>query len=474
MSSKTSLYTIAYSAELLEVADGYLALDNSRNERPDWREYWPMRNFLLGQTLEEGHYYGFFSPRFGEKTGLNHQRVVDFVESSPAETDAVIFSPQVDVGAFFPNVFVGEDQADAGFLGTCQGFVDAVGLGLDLPTLLMDSSHIVFSNYIVARPSFWRAWLDLGERLYEMAESGPDELRAGLTFRTNYREGVQRKVFLMERLASLVFITNPHLRVRAYNPFTLGWSMQLNRFRDEAVICDALKMASAKSGFPQYRALYDILRQRVILSALGQGHAEKLRSNPLKGALNTELLDLLPRGLACVRQIAPEDDGLARAYLAANPGGEWQALDESVLAQPEEAASHVEWSALVLDGVMEHLADPAAGLKAARAAMVEGGVLVLSFQNAQHWRYQAQLALGEFVPTGRGVPLRRFSRHEIFIMLDRCGFRVDAGVSRIFQPPEAERYLANIRSMVLLSGGDPRTAEEDAKILQYVIRAVAK
>ena len=33
-----------------EVGAGFLPLDNCTNERPDWREYWPMRNFLMQKT----------------------------------------------------------------------------------------------------------------------------------------------------------------------------------------------------------------------------------------------------------------------------------------------------------------------------------------------------------------------------------------------------------------------------------------
>lgn len=118
MSKKIAIYTIAYSEDLLEQKNGFLALDNTQNERPDWREYWPIRNFLLNQQLDDECYYGFFSPRFHEKTGLGNDRVVDFINNCPADTDAVVFSPQPDIGAFFPSVFAGEEQADPGFLAT--------------------------------------------------------------------------------------------------------------------------------------------------------------------------------------------------------------------------------------------------------------------------------------------------------------------------------------------------------------------
>ena len=53
MTHDIKLYQIAYNAETLEQvhSSGFLVLDNLGNPRPDWYEYWPIRNFLLTQTL---------------------------------------------------------------------------------------------------------------------------------------------------------------------------------------------------------------------------------------------------------------------------------------------------------------------------------------------------------------------------------------------------------------------------------------
>jgi len=100
---KAFLYHIAYSTETLDaIEDGYLLLDNTENERPDWYEYWPIRKFFQqSPTLDESAYYGFFSPRFRDKTRLSYSDVVAFIESCDDWTDVFLFSPQPDIGAFF-------------------------------------------------------------------------------------------------------------------------------------------------------------------------------------------------------------------------------------------------------------------------------------------------------------------------------------------------------------------------------------
>jgi hypothetical protein len=109
-SGNFELFAVAYDDASLELVQqsGFAVLDNRDNDRADWFEYWPIRRFLLSQELQSDTWYGFFSPRFQEKTGLNAAGVIGVVsqlESSRADLDIALFSPQPDMGAFFINVF---------------------------------------------------------------------------------------------------------------------------------------------------------------------------------------------------------------------------------------------------------------------------------------------------------------------------------------------------------------------------------
>ncbi|QYY32354.1 MULTISPECIES: hypothetical protein [Cupriavidus] len=263
--SQIQLYQIAYSEAVLQRLDpGYLPLINMGHDRHDWREYWPMRKFLLENELADDCYYGFFSPRFLEKTGLGHADVVRFIESCPADTDVVTFSPQPDMGAFFLNVFEQEELFEPGFLRASQAFLEFAGVQADLAGLIMDSRQIVFSNYFAAKPPFWRAWLALNEQLFAICEGEDSELKSALTFATPYPGQVQRKVFLMERIASLLLTLNPAWRVKAYSTFACAWSAtRLGQFKLDAVLSDALKIAMREQGFGDYTSAFAQVRDRL-------------------------------------------------------------------------------------------------------------------------------------------------------------------------------------------------------------------
>jgi len=266
------LYQIAYSEEtFLNIEKGYLCLDNRENKRPDWYEYWPIRRFLLDTKLDENAFYGFFSPKFKAKTGLSWIDVDTFIRSNEHDTDVFLFSPQPDMGAFFLNVYEQAETFDPGLMHAYGEFLNHIGLSVPLPNLVMDSRNIVYSNYFVARPAFWREWLRLNELLFEICEGAASPLKEALCSRTSYAGGARRKVFLQERTASLILAVKPSWKSRAYNPFGMGWSM--SRFRDypsEAIMSDALKMAFCEQRFPQYLEAFVAIRKRFIAGAASE------------------------------------------------------------------------------------------------------------------------------------------------------------------------------------------------------------
>lgn len=262
------LYQIAYSeATLAAIEPGYLVLDNLSNSRPDWFEYWPIREHLLSQPLDEDAFYGFFSPKFGRKTGLTHAALVEYVQALAHEADVFLFSPQADMGAFFLNVFEQGELFDAGFIGAANAFLESIGRQAGVQGMIMDSRQIVFSNYFVARPAFWREWLTLTEPMFAICEGPDSALREQLTCATTYGPNAPRKVFMLERLASYLLVTQPHWRTRSANTFNFAWSTsRLSTQPIEAFISDALKIAMREQGYPQYQQAFNEVRKRFISS----------------------------------------------------------------------------------------------------------------------------------------------------------------------------------------------------------------
>lgn len=257
------IYQIFYSEQTrAELDPGFIALDNLANERPDWREYWPIRNYLLRNELAEGNFYGFFSPKFREKTTLGAHEVREFVLASP-QADVVIFSPYYDQSAFYLNPFEQGDAHHPGMIQAAQEFLVEVGEDVRLAELVTDSRNTIFCNFFVARPSFWRSWLELNEKLFALAEAGASDLARRLNAHTSYgTDPTPMKVFVMERAATLLLASRKRWQAAVYNPYRLLLTgSPLSGYQFELLLFDALKIAYLTRGQAEYKDAFLRLRQ---------------------------------------------------------------------------------------------------------------------------------------------------------------------------------------------------------------------
>jgi hypothetical protein len=242
-----------------ELDPGFEVLDNSANERPDWFEYWPIRRYLLDEALNEDAFYGFLSPKFMLKTSLNADVVRQFVVAADASTEVILLSPSIHNSAYYLNVFEHGDAQHPGLKDLARRLFERLELPSDLDSLVSDSRYTVLSNYFLAKPRFWRAWLAITERIFALAEAPSDALGQALRAPTTYRGGidVQMKVFVMERIATWLLTVDRSFSVRVRDPFVARSRIYK---LPVAVVCDALKIAYATQGRAQYKDVFLLVR----------------------------------------------------------------------------------------------------------------------------------------------------------------------------------------------------------------------
>jgi hypothetical protein len=242
-----------------ELDPGFEVLDNSGNERPDWFEYWPIRKFLLNQALDENTFYGFLSPKFKLKTSLSSADVREFILAAGSAVDVVLLSPSIHNSAYYLNVFEHGDAEHPGLKSVAKALFDRLELFSDLDSLVSDSRNTVHSNYFIARPRFWRAWLAINEKMYAIAETPGDALGEALCAPTTYRGAahVQMKIFVMERVATWLLTSGSDFTAAVRDPFVARSRIYK---LPVAVMCDALKIAYATQGRSQYKDIFLLLR----------------------------------------------------------------------------------------------------------------------------------------------------------------------------------------------------------------------
>ncbi len=235
---------------------GFLVLDNSSNDRPDWFEYGPIRKFLLNEPLDEESFYGFLSPKFKHKTNLTSAAAREFVSRDGESTDVVLLSQSIHLPAYFLNTFQYGDSLHPGLLAVATRFFQRIGQPTNLNALITTSRNEVYSNYFIAKPRFWREWLSITERLFAIAESPADplgeELRKATAYRNKYN--VPMKIFIVERIATWLLARDSRFVVRARDPFVARSRIYK---LPGAIVCDALKLSYLGTGKQEYRDMFD-------------------------------------------------------------------------------------------------------------------------------------------------------------------------------------------------------------------------
>jgi len=266
--TEASIHQIYYSEQTrAELDPGFLPLDNSANERPDWREYWPMRRFLRDIQLDPERYYGFFSPRFGRKTTLTAAAVHDFLRQCNGSADVISFSPFFDQMAFALNIMelaiVDHDCRET--FAQCAALVAPQ---FQINRSVMSSRDTVYCNFFVAKPRFWARWLGKCEVLFDIAEDGLTPLGQALNRVVNYGAvAAPAKVFVIERVASLLLWSEKEWVFDSYDTALLpNASTRLLEVVSvpDLLILDALKIAYAESSAERYLTLYSHFRDKLI------------------------------------------------------------------------------------------------------------------------------------------------------------------------------------------------------------------
>lgn len=222
-----------------------------------------------------------------------------------------------------------------------------------------------------------------------------------------------------------------------------------------------------------------------------------MQQTPVHEQHNPDLLAFIPSGSRRLAEIGCSSGALARAFKHQAPDCDYVGIEidaayvelakrycDRTMVLDIELADESFWAGLadrdcwIFGDTLEHLKDPWSVLEQIRRVIPAEGRVVVCIPNAQHWSVQARLSVGDFRYESSGLldktHLRWFTRQTIIELFDTTGFRIEAGMPRVFQDPIRDTFLPVIESMARAAGGDPKAAIEDALPLQYVMRAVPR
>ena len=221
-----------------------------------------------------------------------------------------------------------------------------------------------------------------------------------------------------------------------------------------------------------------------------------MQQTPLYDICNDDVLTYIPIDAARLVDIGCMSGATAREYKKLNPGCFYFGVDinpeyaKLAAERCDETASfdienqtedfyrdNRDVDCWIMADVLEHLKDPWKVLRDIRKNLKDTGCVVACIPNAQNWSVIAKLAIGDFRYEERGLldktHIRWFTRQTIIELFHSAGFRIETMKSRSFEDPNANNpILPVIGELAKRCGQDPEVAITDARVFQYILRAV--
>lgn len=271
--SKQNVYQIYYDENTYQSLDpGFIPISNANSPQPDWYEFYVIRKYLLENTLNEGEWYGFFSPKLDAKTGLTSKHISKFLEFSEGKADVALISLAWDQIAYFRNPFEQGEYWHPGLAEASQRVFDALNLKFDVCNAIGHTGNFAFSNFIVAKPAYWNKWLELANALYDLVENRQEEVSKILATATKYGHGstdhtAPIKAFVQERMPFFLILENG-FRTSTYDMTSqlAVWNVLFTanpQNRPLLLKCDELKRKFTSTNQPQYLQEYLATRQLI-------------------------------------------------------------------------------------------------------------------------------------------------------------------------------------------------------------------
>ncbi|MCA1326244.1 hypothetical protein [Herbaspirillum sp. alder98] len=239
--------------------EGFTPLPNLDSQ--DWGDIVALRRFFQDQVVDDLDCYAFVGRDFATRTGLDAARVRELIQAQPG-ADAWTFFPQTLDAAGHLNLFLQGDALLPGLAAATRAYLESVGLTLDPDHFVPAWQNNVFNGFVVAKPTFWRTWLDLAERLFQAGDDEGDPLHEQLNRRAAAGEPIVTKALLGERLASLVLALDQQLQVWHCPSAMMPGAQQISAADLQAL--ETMRAAYVATGDSSVRSSLEALGARLL------------------------------------------------------------------------------------------------------------------------------------------------------------------------------------------------------------------
>lgn len=260
------IFQIYYNDETKKSLDKkYIPLENLGCGANGFYEFDAIYSYLKSSNDDSSDYLGFLSPRFEAKTLVTSDRLIE--EANDDSVDVYSISSAWDQIAYFRNAFYQGDYYHRGLLECSKAFAKYIDFPYNIDEIYSTYKNTIFSNYLIAKKSYWMEWLRLADLLLEFSKSD-----SAAKFKLDspahyYLKNVPMFVFMQERLHSYLLL------MKSYNVYfvntTKDGPLLYLMFKDDLETrtmlneCEINKNKYMDTGYEFYIDAYNFIRSKI-------------------------------------------------------------------------------------------------------------------------------------------------------------------------------------------------------------------
>lgn len=202
--SPLRIFQVYYESWQRDLLDpNFSGLDNSKSSS-ETKEFSVFEQLLNNDATKNAKLWGALSWRFAEMSGMNGSDLIKSIQSHPGY-DVYFCNPYPQNEALFHNGWQQGETAHPQFLAMSKAIFDVTGLPIDELTSVSSSDLFSSTNFMVATPKFWSAYLPWVKNVLSLANKKlppkvRDLMHSQLADERNLHNGASYVPFIVERL----------------------------------------------------------------------------------------------------------------------------------------------------------------------------------------------------------------------------------------------------------------------------------
>lgn len=200
----TCVFQIHYLDEQIPYLDKEFIPYNNAGDADPLLEFNVFRKIASSGIVDRCLLWGAVSWKFYQKTGVSGTELKRYIADNSGY-DVYYCNPHVHLEAIFPNLWLQGETAHPEFMDLSQEIFRVADIPKKWLTAVYPARAFASTNYMIATPAFWQAYIEYVESTLKKIHAGLDDRRLELLFSSaadyrNLHAGASYLPFIVERL----------------------------------------------------------------------------------------------------------------------------------------------------------------------------------------------------------------------------------------------------------------------------------